>query len=318
MSHSSFLLMQPKEGAGSNTQLHAGSEQMKWEGMLKGGRRLALGECLKCGITCSPRLITVWVVKTAVVPVAAQSLRYEGLGLFQEMNVYRSFGNLMEAWVNEGNLYADPPTPSSESGADFRSYSVDSGVETASSDTSFPVSSSFFLTENAEIETFTPEIQSHGFTPASTPQSPAPSSPVPSFSSPPSLSPQLSLSQPLDGHHAMHLKMEETGQTSDSEPQKDSPRPLTVVEEVLRRRPRSSFLPKRHASELLKGPRRTAHPALFLKQISETVTRPRSVSCDQQTLEVRCSVCYKQCCVLNSRTAGQMWPHCHFIGSTRA
>lgn len=64
------------------------------------------------------------------------------------MNLYRSFGNLMEAWMNEGARESssepglgshdeDPQTPSSSHvEAEQRWESLDSGVETSSSDAS--------------------------------------------------------------------------------------------------------------------------------------------------------------------------------------
>ncbi|XP_075901056.1 uncharacterized protein LOC142900573 isoform X3 [Nelusetta ayraudi] len=65
------------------------------------------------------------------------------------MNLYRNFGNLMEAWVNEGarRPYSepaagshdeDPQTPGSHVEAAQRWESLDSGVETSSSDVSSP------------------------------------------------------------------------------------------------------------------------------------------------------------------------------------
>lgn len=63
------------------------------------------------------------------------------------MNLYRSFGNLMEAWMIEGALDSysdapagshdeDPQSPSSHVEAEQRWESLDSGVETSSSDVS--------------------------------------------------------------------------------------------------------------------------------------------------------------------------------------
>ncbi|XP_040914690.1 uncharacterized protein si:dkey-106l3.7 [Toxotes jaculatrix] len=210
------------------------------------------------------------------------------------MNLYRSFGNLMEAWVAEGSLYSDSeslgnndgdsPAPSSDMETNLRSDSVDSGVETASCDTSFPATSC-----SAEIDGFIPEIECEGLTSASTSQSPVLSSPVPSSSS--SSSPRLCPSKPLESSIALHPKVEQALQRTDSKHQKDKPGPLTV-EEVLRRRPQASFLYKRHTSVLVRGrrsesfgPRKTANPPISIGQISEIWTRPRSVNCDKQRLE---------------------------------
>ncbi|KAG7499231.1 hypothetical protein JOB18_032787 [Solea senegalensis] len=206
------------------------------------------------------------------------------------MNLYRSFGNLMEAWVNEGNMYTDPPTPSSDSGTNFRSQSVDSGVETASSDTSFPSSSCFFPSENAETDTFMPEAQSSGLTPASTSESPVLSSPV--LSSPPSsFSPLCAATKPEESPNAVLLKLEQSQQRTEPQPQRNNPGPVTV-EEVLRRQPRAAFLPKRHASELMRGQRsdcyglrRIANASVSPKQMLDTRRRPMSLRCDMQRLE---------------------------------
>lgn len=191
------------------------------------------------------------------------------------MNLYRSFGNLMEAWLSEGNPPCpdsewsgsnaeDSPTPSPEN---LRSESVDSGVETASCDISSPAAST-------EMDLFTPRL-----TPAST--SPILLSPAPSSSS--SSSPHLCLSRAeKNPAEALHSKLEQTLQRTDSRQLKESPKPLTV-EEVLSRRPRASFLPKRHASELVRGqrsgsfgPRRTVNPSVPVRQMSDVCRRPLS------------------------------------------
>ncbi|KAM9338531.1 uncharacterized protein ABDE67_018078 [Symphorus nematophorus] len=195
------------------------------------------------------------------------------------MNLYRSFGNLMEAWVTEGgsdsewlgNTDEDSPTPSSDVGTNLRSESVDSGVETASSDTSFPTTSCSVSTDNAEIDTFTPE------TPASTSQSPVFTSPPPSSSS----------SRAQEG---LHQSVEQALQRTDSKHLKDNPEPLTV-DEVLRRRPRASFLPKRHTSEIVRGQRSdffglrwTVNPSMPMRQMCR---RPVSMNCGKQSAQTR-------------------------------
>ncbi|XP_049460760.1 uncharacterized protein si:dkey-106l3.7 isoform X3 [Epinephelus fuscoguttatus] len=216
-----------------------------------------------------------------------------------DMNLYKSFGNLMEAWVSDGDLCLEPewvrnndedlPTPSSDVGTNLRSESVDSGVETASSVTSFPPTPCSISTDNAEMEAFTPERE--GLTPASTSQSPVLSSPVPS--PPPSSSPQLLPRRPQEDSTALHLKVEQALQKTDSLRQKKKTEPLTV-EEVLRRRPRAPFLPKRHTSELVRGQRsesfilrRTDHPSVLLRQMSDTCRRPMSMGADMQLAQMR-------------------------------
>ncbi|XP_042251666.1 uncharacterized protein si:dkey-106l3.7 isoform X1 [Thunnus maccoyii] len=207
------------------------------------------------------------------------------------MNLYRSFGNLMEAWVTEGNLCSDPEwlgnhdedsaASSTDMGTNLRSESVDSGVETPSSDTSFPATSCI-STDNAEIDTFTQ---------TSTSQSPLLSSSVPPFSS--SSSPHICPSRAQEGSTALHLKVEQTLQRADCERLKDNPEPVTV-DEVLRRQPRTSFLSKRHTSNLVRGqrsqslgPRRTVNPSVPVRQMSEIHRRPLSLSCGKQAAQTR-------------------------------
>ncbi|XP_035524012.1 uncharacterized protein si:dkey-106l3.7 [Morone saxatilis] len=209
------------------------------------------------------------------------------------MNLYRSFGNLMEAWVSEGgqcsdsewpgNNEEDSPTPSSDMGTNLRSESVDSGVETASSDFSFLATSCSISRDNAEIDTFTPEVEGDRLTPASTSQSP-----VPSLSSSSSL--RLCPSRAQEGSAALSQKLEEALQRTDSKHLKDKPEPLTV-DEVLRRRPGASFLPKRHTSELVRGQRsesfsirRTVKPSLPTRQLCR---RPMSMICNRQPAQTR-------------------------------
>ncbi|XP_008288228.1 uncharacterized protein LOC103363308 [Stegastes partitus] len=197
------------------------------------------------------------------------------------MNLYRSFGNLMEAWLTEGN----PPCPDSEwlghnaedcltpQPENLRSESVDSGVETASCDMSSPAASA----DNADMDLFTPRL-----TPASTSQSPVLLSPVPSSSS--SSSPHLGLGRAEKSPAAavLHSKLEQALQRTDSKQLKDNQKAPTV-EEVLGRRPRASFLPKRHTSELVRGqrsgsfgPRRTVNTSVPVRQMSDVCRRPLS------------------------------------------
>ncbi|XP_062269543.1 uncharacterized protein si:dkey-106l3.7 [Platichthys flesus] len=199
------------------------------------------------------------------------------------MNLYRSFGNLMEAWVNEGGTYPGSPTPSSDTGPNFRSESVDSGVETASTDTSFPASPSTTSADNAEIDAFMPERM--GLTPASTSLSPVLSCPVPSSFS--SSSPSLCPSKSLNGSSALHSRVEQALQRTDSKNQKDNSELLTV-EVVLRRQPRASSMDKLHSTGFVRGqrsdsfgPGRTLNHSASLRQMSENCRRPMSLRWDK-------------------------------------
>ncbi|XP_068561583.1 uncharacterized protein si:dkey-106l3.7 [Cebidichthys violaceus] len=210
------------------------------------------------------------------------------------MNLYRSFGNLMEAWVAEGiqrsdtawlgNNDEDLPVPSSDVGTNLRSESVDSGVETASSVMSFPATPSSVSTGMAEIDIFTAGREGDGLTPASTSQSPVLSSPEPSSSS----SPHLLPSKAQLGSVALHLKVEQALQKTNSKHLKNKREPPTV-DEMLRRRPRASSGPKQRASEFERGQRsqsfalkRTGEPSGLPRQMSEMWRRPMSTSCDMQ------------------------------------
>ncbi|CAK6959378.1 uncharacterized protein si:dkey-106l3.7 isoform X2 [Scomber scombrus] len=236
-----------------------------------------------------------WVVLTTDhLPVAVAVRTCEGQrGKPSEMNLYRSFGNLMEAWITERNSCSDSvwlenheedsPT-SSDMGTNLRSESVDSGVETASSDTSFPVTSSSISTDNAEIDAFSP---------TSTSQSPLLSSPVPSSSS--SSSPHLFSSRAQEGSTALCLKVEQALQRTDCKRVKDNSEPVTV-DVVLRRRPRASLLPKRHSSDLVRGQRSqrfglrsTVNPSAPVRQMSEH-RRPMSTSFEKQPVQTRSEV----------------------------
>uniref|UniRef100_G3PYX6 Si:dkey-106l3.7 n=2 Tax=Gasterosteus aculeatus TaxID=69293 RepID=G3PYX6_GASAC len=174
------------------------------------------------------------------------------------MNVYRSFGNLLESWVVDGSRYSDaaclgnndgdPATSSSDAGTSLRPESVDSGVETASPVTSFPPTPSSASTDNAEREAC-------GLTPASTSRSPAPSS-------------SSSSSSPLLGA---------AGATRVS------------VDEVLMRRPRASSGPTRRAPWVARGQRsrsfgakRSANAPEPTTQTPQLRRRPMSAGCDLQ------------------------------------
>ncbi|XP_037340523.1 uncharacterized protein si:dkey-106l3.7 [Pungitius pungitius] len=168
------------------------------------------------------------------------------------MNLYRSFGNLMESWVADAGHYSDAarlgsngedlPTPSSDTGTSPRPDSVDSGVETASSVMSSPATPSSVTTDNAGRE-------AHGLTSASPSQSPTLSS--------------SSSSSPVLGA---------------------SGAPRVSVDEMLMRRPRASTGPTRHASWVARGQRsrsfalkRSANAPVPTTQTSEP--RRRSIAC---------------------------------------
>ena len=284
MSHCFFCFFPPRiewqQGAGMNTQLPRCDRTDVGDGRGE-GTEADHGGCFEFYSSQRLRRLSLTGVHF---PVGVQTQRKVWGAVVLEMNLYRSFGNLMEAWVTErghspdsewlGNNDEDPSTPSSDTGTNLRSESVDSGVETASSDTSFLAASFSTSTDRAELDTFMPE--GGGLTPASASHSPVLSSPPPSSS-------------------ALHQKVEQALQRTDSKHLKDNPEPLTV-EAVLRRRPRASFQPRRHTSDLVRGQRpesfglwTTLNPA---EPMRLTRRRPASMICDRQPvrkrLEVRC------------------------------
>ncbi|XP_038589000.1 uncharacterized protein si:dkey-106l3.7 isoform X2 [Micropterus salmoides] len=218
------------------------------------------------------------------------------------MNLYRSFGNLMEAWISEGGQCSDSdcpkkydedsPTPSSDMGTNLRSESVDSGVETASSDTTLypahPAISCCALTENAETDTFTPEREVERLTAASTSQSPVLLSSLPSSSS--ISSSCLCHSRAQERSTTLHQKVEQALQRTDSKHLKDNPKPLTV-DEVLRRRPRAFSLPNRHTSDIMRSQlsdtyalRTTANPSVSMIQMCGQLM---AMSCNKKPTQTR-------------------------------
>ncbi|KAK2888372.1 uncharacterized protein si:dkey-106l3.7 isoform X2 [Channa argus] len=225
------------------------------------------------------------------------------------MNLYRNFGNIMETWVTEGkqcsdselldNIDEDSSIPSSGTRTELCSESLDSGVETASSDTSVLATTCFASTENAEIDAFLPERESNILTPATpTSQSPVFSSLVPySFSS---LSPHLCPSRPREGSNGLHLEVDQIIERTDSMCMTDKPKPLTV-EEVLRRQTRASLQPKRHTSHLLRGQRSqsfgqrsTVNPTVPIRQMSEMWTQRSFMGSDKQRPEEICELGRKE------------------------
>ncbi|KAM7369084.1 hypothetical protein PAMP_013381 [Pampus punctatissimus] len=221
--------------------------------------------------------MTTWAVLTRVhfsVSVAIQQQSCEGQKRKAlQMNLYSSFGNLMETWITEGNPCFDSEwignhdedSPVSfDIGTNLCSESVDSGVETASSDTCFPASAS---------------------------QSPVFASPVPLSSS--SSSPHICPSRAQQESTVLHLKVEQALQMDDSKRPKDISEPVTV-DKLHRLLPRASFLSKRHISGLVRGQRsqsfdlrRTVHPSVPVRQMSEKHRRPLSMSYDKQPVQTR-------------------------------
>ncbi|XP_034752285.1 uncharacterized protein si:dkey-106l3.7 isoform X2 [Etheostoma cragini] len=207
------------------------------------------------------------------------------------MNLYSSFGNLMEAWVTKenqsldsawlGNNDEDPTTPSTDGGTNLPTESEDSGVETASSVTSFTATFSSVFIDNAEMDTFAPKTEVDGLTPSLTSQSPVSSS-----------SPRLCPSRAQEDSTALHLKVEQALQKVEAKCPKNNREPVTV-NGMLRQPPQASFLPKRHTSDLvLRGQRsesfslrRTVNPSVSMRQMSEM--RRMFMTCDEQLAQKR-------------------------------
>lgn len=158
----------------------------------------------------------------------------------------------------------DPPSPPSDVDTNVRSESVDSGVETASSDSSFPTTSVL-----ADLDLFSPERQD-----TSVSQSPVLSLPAPSSSC--SSSPYLMLNK---------SKVEQALSRIESMREKRQ-----AGTEVVRRRPLSSLLSSRQTSDLVRGQRsgsfglrKSPSPSLPVRQMSEVKRRPQSAIYFRQT-----------------------------------
>ncbi|KAK7896290.1 hypothetical protein WMY93_021615 [Mugilogobius chulae] len=182
------------------------------------------------------------------------------------MNLYRSFGNLMEAWVVDGRAVRtpdflaersedEPPSPpSSDADTNLRSESVDSGVETASSDISFPT-----VNVSVDLDPFTPSAS----------QSPISAFPAPISSS--SSSPYLKLNK---------SKVEEALMRAESFREE---RKMTAADEVVRRKPLETLSVKGHMFDLSRGQRsgsfvlrKTSSPAQLVRHMSDAPRRPQS------------------------------------------
>ncbi|XP_030599133.1 uncharacterized protein LOC115789762 [Archocentrus centrarchus] len=197
------------------------------------------------------------------------------------MNLYRSFGNLMETWLTEEDTCADaeclqhdtkdPPTPSSEMETTLRSESVDSGVETASCDTSVPATFSSVSTDNTEMER--EEL------------APTLASQAPVFSS--SSTPLLCPSRAEKDSTALNPKLEQALQRIDSRYQK-----ALTSDEVFSQQPQASVLIKRHTSALVRGQssdtlglRRTVSPPVSIQPMSGLCRRTLSMTSYRQRSE---------------------------------
>ncbi|XP_057675846.1 uncharacterized protein si:dkey-106l3.7 [Corythoichthys intestinalis] len=131
------------------------------------------------------------------------------------MNLYRSFGNLMENWVAEQNPYPDlldnipeDSSPSPSRKIDTRAESVDSGVETASTDTLFPTSS--LSIDMADLDSF---ASGHGYDYKAI--SSLGSASLPSYSAPRALSKPASPNR-VQGSAALNQKLRQALQRSES------------------------------------------------------------------------------------------------------
>lgn len=192
------------------------------------------------------------------------------------MNLYRSFGNLMEAWVAEegqcsysellGRNDETSPSPS----ANLRSESVDSGVEMASSDMSFHATCSSVSTDTAELDGFTPDREGS----ARASESSVLSCPSPSKPSSPCLPP----SGAQDHSDILHQKVEAALQRSNSKHLKDKP--------ALEIRRRDSRAHQRPTSESLRGQRSDRFDLRRMFNPSEPMrlTRQRCSSVASDTL----------------------------------
>lgn len=192
------------------------------------------------------------------------------------MNLYRSFGNLLETWVAEGGPCSDPEqdkwfgsdcgnslTASPDMGTNLRSESVDSGVEMASSDTSFPSPCGSVSVGNPEIDPVSTERVEDRLTPVST-------------------------SQTQDCSVDLHLKLEQALQRTQPKCQSLRNNPMSHTGDVVLRR-KTPSLTKQHTSTLVKGQRSesfelrtTVRPLKPSRHMSEPRRRPLSLHSDNQ------------------------------------
>ncbi|XP_012731819.3 uncharacterized protein LOC105935795 isoform X1 [Fundulus heteroclitus] len=207
------------------------------------------------------------------------------------MNLYRSFGNLMEAYVYEGRPHPEsqwqwdnadgPHAPVANMGVNPRSDSVDSGVETASCETPNPIPVSFLPPHNTEMDLFL--LQSDRRSPVSTPLPPVFSSSLPSSSS---SSPNLPPCKVEEDPATLNLNREPDLQRNGSKRWKQ-------VYDVLSQQPKTSSLPKQHTSELKRcirsasfNLRRRFDPSVSAEQMSETERQPIPVGSVERISQV--------------------------------
>eukprot|EP00066_Takifugu_rubripes_P014000 XP_011603266.1 PREDICTED: uncharacterized protein LOC105416588 isoform X2 [Takifugu rubripes] len=154
------------------------------------------------------------------------------------MNLYRSFGNLMEAWVTEegqcsySELLGDNGEAASSPPTNPRSESVDSGVEMASA------TSSSVSMDNAELDGFTPERASE----PSRLSCPSPPNPF---------SPCLPPGGARDHSALLHQRVEAALERSHSKHLNNKPECLTAAET----HGRHSRAHLRHHAESMRGQR---------------------------------------------------------------
>lgn len=230
----------------------------------RGGRGKPTGDILKPARTGSV--------------VASIPARTDSSGPRLEMNLYRSFGNLMEAWVTEegqcsySELLGDNGEAASSPPSNPRSESVDSGVEMASA------TSSSVSMDNAELDGFPPERASE----PSRLSCPSPPNPF---------SPCLPPGGARDHSALLHQRVEAALERSHSKHLNNKPECLTAAET----HGRHSRAHLRHHAESVRG-QRSERPDLrrmFNPSEPMRLTRHRwsSVTSDtltfQRKLEVR-------------------------------
>ncbi|KAM8873110.1 uncharacterized protein ACB058_004781 isoform 2-T2 [Synchiropus picturatus] len=251
--------------------------------------------CLQCrggpenvlNSTSPTHLMTVWAVSNVCFFFTFLFSFQQLLSVGEkplDMNLYRSFGNLMELWVAEqnahrdsewiGNHDGDSAASSPDIGTNLRTDSVDSGVETASSATSFPATPSSMT---KELDTFIVESETDGqHHPVSPMESPLPSS---------SSSPHLGSDRAHGRSTPLHLKVERALQRTDRKCQKQMP---ISPDEVLKRQSAQQKRPTAESKGLRSHSlvvKRIAASSVPARHMSDLCRRPLSVINDSQTLQ---------------------------------
>ncbi|XP_011480164.1 uncharacterized protein LOC105355242 isoform X2 [Oryzias latipes] len=197
------------------------------------------------------------------------------------MNLYSSFGNLMEVWVHEDRTHLEPeglennvddsPTPSSKIETNPCLESADSGVETASCDTPCSITS----TDDAEFDLLTP--QSEEPSPAPTSRSPVLFSPATSVS----ISSPTHLCHSKAKEGSTNLKVEQVLQRSVSKNSK-------YLNRMTSQRSQASYQATGQALERVQcqrsesmGQMKRANSPVTIIQKTEGHRRPVSFACDQ-------------------------------------